>query len=57
MAIAAAVFVPLILFVDAGLIFLMPAVAAAWLFIYIPFWRRKVRRAARDAPSWELRPE
>lgn len=56
-AIAAAVFVPLIVFVNARFIYLMPAIAAVWVCIYVPFWRRKVRRAARDAPSWELRPE
>ncbi len=56
-AVAAAVLVPLIVFVNPGLIIVMPAVVAAWLFIYLPFWRRKVRRTARDAPRWELHPE
>ena len=54
---AAAVFVPLIVFVDAAFIFLTPMAAAAWLFLYLPFWRRRARRAARDAPGWELHPE
>lgn len=55
--VAAAIFVPLIVFVDSSFIFLMPAVIAIWLFIYIPFWRRKVRRTAASSPNWELRPE
>jgi hypothetical protein len=56
-AAAAAVLVPLIVFVDAAFIFLAPLAAAAWLFLYLPFWRRRARRAARDAPRWELHPE
>jgi hypothetical protein len=54
---AAAVFVPLIVFVSAGFIFLAPMAAAVWLFLYLPVWRRKARRAARNAPRWELHPE
>jgi hypothetical protein len=54
---AAAVLVPLIVFVNAAFIFLAPMAAAFWLFLYLPFWRRKVRRAAHDAPRWELHPE
>lgn len=55
--VAAAVFIPLIVFVSSRIIFLMPVAAFVWIFLYVPFWRRKVRRAARDAPNWELRPE
>lgn len=51
-----AILVPLIV-VNAAFIFLTPVVAAAWLFLYLPFWRRKVRQAARSAPRWELHPE
>jgi hypothetical protein len=54
---AAAVLIPLIVFASPGFIFLAPIAAAVWLFLYVPFWRRKVRRAARDAPRWELHPE
>jgi hypothetical protein len=54
---AAAVLVPLIVFVNAAFIFLAPMAAAVWLFFYLPSWRRKVRRAARDAPRWEIHPE
>ena len=31
--------------------------AAVWLFLYLPSWRRKVRRAAGEAPRWEIHPE
>ena len=51
-----AILVPLIV-VNPAFIFLTPVVAAAWLFLYLPFWRRKVRQAARSAPRWELHPE
>jgi hypothetical protein len=56
-AVLAAIFVPLIVVVNAGFIFVIPVVAAAWLFLYLPIWRRKVRRAANSAPRWELYPE
>jgi hypothetical protein len=56
-AVLAAIFVPLIIVVNAGFIFVIPVVAAAWLFLYLPIWRRKVRRAASSAPRWELHPE
>jgi hypothetical protein len=55
--VAAAVLVPLIVFVSASFIFLAPLAAALWLFLYLPFWRRKVRSAAHNAPRWELHPE
>jgi hypothetical protein len=55
--VAAAVLVPLIVFVNSSFIFLTPIAAAFWLFLYLPFWRRKVRRAAHNAPRWELHPE
>jgi hypothetical protein len=28
-----------------------------WLFVLLPFWRRRYRRTARSAPRWELHPE
>jgi len=56
-ALAAAVLVPLIVFVSTTFIFMAPALAAVWLFLYLPIWRRRNRRAARDAPRWELHPE
>ena len=51
------VFVPLVLFVDSAFLFAGLVVAAAWMFLYMPFWRRRVRRAAGEAPTWELHPE
>jgi len=51
------VFVPLILFVDGSLIFLAAVAAFALVFVYLPFWRRRIRRAAQEAPRWQLDPE
>jgi len=51
------VFVPLVLFVSSGYLFLGIIVMLAWMFFYMPFWRRRVRRAAANAPRWELTPE
>ncbi len=53
----AAVFGLLAVFVAEALFLLFPAVLAGWLIIYMPFWRRRVRRAARNSPTWSLRPE
>jgi hypothetical protein len=51
------VFAPLVLFVSSGYLFLGIIVMLAWMFFYMPFWRRRVRRAASTAPRWELTPE
>ena len=56
-AVLAAILVPLIVVVSPSFIFLTPIIAAAWLFLYLPIWRRKVRAAARTAPRWQLHPE
>jgi Flp pilus assembly protein TadB len=56
-AIAAAVIVPLIVVVSSSFIMLVPMVMAAWLFLVLPFWRRRYRRTARAAPRWELHPD
>jgi hypothetical protein len=56
-AVLVAIFIPLIAVVNASFIFLLPIVMAAWLFLYLPIWRRRVRAAARTAPTWELHPE
>jgi hypothetical protein len=53
----AAILIPLIVLVSPSYIFTTPVVAAAWLFLYLPRWRRKVRAAARSAPRWQLHPE
>jgi hypothetical protein len=56
-ALAAAVFVPLIVAVSSRFILLIPMVMTIWLFLFLPFWRRRYRRTARGAPRWELHPE
>jgi Flp pilus assembly protein TadB len=56
-AVAAAVMVPLIVVVSARFILLIPFVMAVWLFVLLPFWRRRYRRTAREAPRWQLHPE
>jgi len=56
-ALLAAILVPLIAVVNQSFIFLTPIVAAAWLFLYLPMWRRRARAAASSAPRWELHPE
>jgi hypothetical protein len=56
-AVLAAILVPLIVFWNPVLVFAIPVVAAAWLFLYLPFWRRKTRRVAASSPRWELRPD
>lgn len=53
----AVVFALLALFVAESLVLLLPVVLAGWFLFYMPFWRRKVRRRARSAPTWSLRPE
>lgn len=56
-AVAAAIIVPLIVFVSSSIIFLLPLVMAAWLFFFLPYWRRRYHRTARAAPRWQLHPE
>jgi hypothetical protein len=57
LAVGIAVFVPLIVFVNTSVLFLALFVSFAFIAFYMPFWRRRLRRAAADAPKWELRPE
>jgi hypothetical protein len=52
-----AIFGLLALLVAESLLLLLPAVLAGWFIWYMPWWRRKVRRRARDVPKWNLRPE
>jgi len=56
-ALALAIFLPLIVFVDQSFVVLGLIVGLAWMFLYMPFWRRRVRRAAAEAPTWQLSPE
>jgi hypothetical protein len=55
--IAAAVLIPLIVVGGPRFIGLVPAAMAIWLFVFLPYWRRRYRRTAHDAPRWELHPE
>lgn len=50
-------FVPLVLFVDSKYVFLAIIVGLAWMLLYMPYWRRRLRRAAASAPRWVLHPE
>jgi hypothetical protein len=52
-----AIFGLLALLVAGSLLLLLPPVLAGWFIWYMPWWRRKVRRRARDVPKWNLRPE
>ena len=56
-AIAAAILVPLIVFVSGRFVSLVPLAMAGWLFFVLPYWRRRYRRTAHEAPRWELHPE
>jgi hypothetical protein len=56
-AVAAAILIPLIAFVSATFIAVVPLLMLGWLFVFVPFWRRRYRRTAHDAPRWQLHPE
>lgn len=56
-AVSAAVLAPLIIFVSASFIGLVPLAMVAWLVGFLPRWRRRYRRTARTAPRWQLHPE
>jgi Flp pilus assembly protein TadB len=45
------------LLVSESLFLLLPVVLAFWFILYMPWWRRRVRRHARSSPKWKLRPE
>jgi len=47
----------LALVVSQSFFLLLPPVLAGWYIIYMPLWRKKVRRRARSLPTWQLRPE
>lgn len=52
----AAILIPLIVF-SPRFITLVPLMMAAWLFLFLPYWRRRYRRTARGSPRWQLHPE
>jgi hypothetical protein len=56
-ALGIVVFAPFIFFVDPRVLFLALVASFAFITFYMPYWRRRVRRAAADAPKWELHPE
>jgi hypothetical protein len=45
------------IFVSESLFLLLPVVLAFWFILFMPWWRRMVRRHARSSPKWKLRPE
>jgi hypothetical protein len=51
------VFGLLSLVVAERLILLLPLVLVFWFFWFMPWWRRRIRRRARELPSWRLTPE
>lgn len=53
----ALVFGLLAILVAESLFLLLPVLLAGWFIWYMPFWRRKVRRHARNLPKWELHPD
>ena len=52
-----ATFALLAFLVSQRLLLLMPIVMAGWFLLYMPRWRRLVRRRARSLPTWQLDPE
>jgi hypothetical protein len=53
----AAVFALLGVFAGQQFFVLLPLALGFWFLWYMPLWRRKVRRRARNLPKWQLRPE
>lgn len=47
----------LALLVAESLFMLVPILLAGWFILYMPFWRRKLRRRVRNLPKWNLTPE
>lgn len=43
--------------VSQRLFLLLPVVLAGWYIFYMPQWRRRVRRRARNLPTWQLKSE
>lgn len=50
-------FVVLATVVSESLFLMLPVVLAGWYLFYMPLWRAKVRRRARNLPTWQLHPE
>jgi len=56
-ALSAAIMVPLIVVVSERFILLVPMAIVLWLFVFLPYWRRRYRQTAHDAPRWQLHPD
>jgi hypothetical protein len=56
-AVMVAVLVSFIVLGGPRFVLLIPMVMSIWLFVFLPFWRRRYRRTARDTRRWQLRPE
>ena len=54
LAVLAAVMIPLVVFVDSGLIFLMGLLAFAYILLFLPLIRRRARRGVTEGPAWDL---
>jgi hypothetical protein len=53
----AALFGLLALFVAENLFLLLPLVLMVWFILFMPWWRRRIRRRAQSLPQWQLTPE
>lgn len=54
LAVLAAVLVPLVVFVDASLLYLLGVLAFAYILLFLPLVRRRARRSIPDDPRWDL---
>jgi Flp pilus assembly protein TadB len=51
------VFAVVAFMVATSFVLLIPVVLSGWYLFYMPLWRKKVRRRARNLPTWQLHPE
>ncbi len=52
-----ALFLGVAFYAQQRILFLLPVVFAGWYLLYMPRWRRRVRRRARALPTWQIGPE
>jgi hypothetical protein len=50
-------YVPLVFFVDQGIIFTAPILLGGLAILFGPLWKRRVRRVIAERPRWDLSPE
>jgi hypothetical protein len=50
-------YVPLVIFVDEGIVFTAPILLGGLAILLGPVWKRRVRRAIAERPRWNLTPE